>query len=144
MRRKYFFTVGEYAREKHICPRHVRRLVKEGKISAQKVGRNYQILADQSKKPRVRWHYSPLGVRVPILPIAPEGLHWDMSKRCFVPIEKYAKEHGLRLVTRNGKKLLDMTSGPRFREELDKLLVKELQRSQWATLDSGEQILVLL
>ncbi len=74
MRRKYFFSVGEYAKETHYSPRHVRRLIKEGKISAQKVGRSYLILADQSKKPRVRWHYSPSGIRVPIPPIAPEGL----------------------------------------------------------------------
>jgi len=130
MRRKYFLSVGEYAKETHYSPRHVRRLIKEGEISAQKVGRSYLILADQSKKPRVRWHYSPSGIRVPIPPIAPEGLHWDMSSRRFVPIEKYAKEKGYRLVMRNGKKLIDVTSAPKFLEELDKLVGESLQHNQ--------------
>ena len=36
----------------------------------------------------------------------PDGPIWDMAKGCFVPIEKYVKDKGLHLVSRNGKKLL--------------------------------------
>lgn len=114
MRRKHFFSVSEYAKETYYTPRHVRRQIKEGKISAQKIGRNWQILADQSKKARVTWHYYAPGKRVGIPPIAPDGLIWDMAKGRFVPIEKYAREHGYRVVRKGGKRLVDITSFPRF------------------------------
>lgn len=102
------------------------------------------ILGDQTKKATVSWCYTPSGTKVPVPPIPPDGLIWDMAKGRFVPREKYARDKGYRLVTSNGKKLIDPTSSPKFREELAKLVRESLQHSQVATLDSGERILVLL
>jgi len=114
MKRKHFFSVSEYAKETNYTPRHVRQQIKEGKLSAQKIGRNWQILADQGKKPRVtRTYYAP-GKSVTMPPIAPEGLIWDMAKGRFVPIEIFAKEHGHRVVRKGGKRLIDIASFPRF------------------------------
>ena len=105
-RHRYFLTVAEYAKEVHYAQRHVRRLIKEGKISAQKIGRRYQILVEQSKKAKVYWHYVKPGLKVPIPPLPPDGLIWDMKKKRFVPIGKYAKEHGYRIVIVNKKRLI--------------------------------------
>ena len=109
MRRKHFLSVSEYAKEKHYTPHHVRRQIREGKINAQKIGRNWQILVDQGKKARVTWRYYAPGKKVAISPIAPDGLIWDMAKGRFVPIEKYAKEHGYPVVREGGKRLVGIT-----------------------------------
>ena len=105
-RRRHFFTVEEYAKEVNYTPRHVRRLIKEGKINAQKIGRRFQIWADQSKKAKVEWHYVKPGLKVPIPPSPPDGLIWDMKKNKFVLIEKYAKEHGYQVTNKDGKKAI--------------------------------------
>jgi len=104
MRRKYFLTVPEYAKNTHFSERHVRRLIKEGKIQAKKVGRKWIILADQTKDLKIHYHYCTPGIKVPIPPIPPDGLIWDNDEKGFVPIEKYAKKHGLPIKVVNGKK----------------------------------------
>ncbi len=50
MKKKYFLSVKEYGKDRGYSPGHVRRLIREGKISAQKIGRSYQILIDQTKE----------------------------------------------------------------------------------------------
>ncbi len=114
VKRKHFYSVREYAKERHFEPRHVRRLCHEHKVSAFKEGRRWVILADQTKKARVTWHYYAPGKRVPIPPTPPEGLIWDMAKGRFVLIEKYAKEHGYRVVRVRGKRRVEITSSPGF------------------------------
>lgn len=105
-RRRYLFTVEEYAKEVNYTPRHVRRLINEGKINAQKVGRRFQIWADQSKKAKVECQYVKPGLKVSIPPSPPDGLIWDMKKNKFVLIEKYAKEYGYRVIYEGGKKVI--------------------------------------
>ncbi len=121
MKKKYVFTVKEYAIQANYTERHVRRLIGEGKINAQKVGRRYQIPADQSKWGKVTYQYTESGIRIPMPPLPPDGLIWDMGKNRFVPIDKYAKEHGYKVVIVHGKKLIDITSNPEFAEQVEKL-----------------------
>ena len=111
MKRKHYYSVSEYAKERHFSRGYVRKLCAEGNISASKDGRKWVILGDQTKKARVTWHYYAPGKRVPIPPIPPDGLIWDMVKERFVPIEKYANEHGCRVVRERGKRLVEIRSG---------------------------------
>lgn len=117
MKKKHFYSVQEYAKERHLSLGYVRRLCKEGKISAFKEGRSWGIMVDQTKKAKVTWYTTESGVKLPIPPIPPDGLFWDMGKMRFVSIEKYAKEHGYKIKVVDGKKLIDITSNPNYMEE---------------------------
>ncbi|MFC2066831.1 hypothetical protein ACFLUO_07280 [Chloroflexota bacterium] len=105
-KRKHFYSVQEYASERHFSLGYVRRLCKKGEISAFKEGRSWVILGDQTKKVKVTWYKAAPGIRVPIPPDPPDGLIWDMKKNQFVLIEKYAKEHGYRVINKCGKKAI--------------------------------------
>jgi hypothetical protein len=105
VKRKHFFSVKEYAEERHLTPGQVRRLCERGEVSAYREGRKWVILADQTDKARAEVYYPAPGITVLIPPIPPDGHIWDMAKARVIPIDRYFKEHGGRTVTVNGKRL---------------------------------------
>lgn len=105
---KTWFSVKEFARRIDYTERHVRRMIKEGRINAQKVGRKYQIPADQSKWGKLTYHRTADGKLIPIPPIPPDGFIWDMDKKRFVVIEEYAKKHGYKVVITDGRKCISV------------------------------------
>lgn len=101
----------EYAAKKHLSVSQVNRLAREGKLDARKVSGNWEINPDSKEQslkappwvsdddPERRFKLPPDNPR-------PGYLFYDMEKERFVPIEKYAKEHGCRIVGHGKRRLI--------------------------------------
>lgn len=111
-RTKLYDTTNEYAQRKHFSPRNVRRMCEKGEIKCVRDGHRWLIPRDQTKdiSPTL-YDFPKSGKQVEVPPIPPDGFIWDPKRKQFVLIKKYAKENNFRLITKDGKQLIDCRTG---------------------------------
>jgi len=113
--KKKWLTSKQFAAKQWLSVAQVNRLAREGRLDARKEKGRWAINPDskmQSRKVPPEIFYSD-GKRLKFPPENPRpgsNLIYDMEKECFVPVEKYAKEHGYRVVVQGRRKLIDVNS----------------------------------
>ena len=103
----------KYARSINLSVSQVNRLARLGRLEARKSKGKWEINPDskgQSLKVPPWISDDDPGRRFKLPPDNPRPgyLFYDMERECFVPIEKYAKDHGCRIVGHGKRKCISV------------------------------------